>query len=674
MKFFRARKSPAQWHFGIEGLLLILAACPFIFSFSPTSSAIADTWRIYCASAASVMFLSSAFFMLRKPALGKYLSGFAAVATFATALPLMAKDPGLALFGAVLFILALYNLKEMFSGFRLLRAEDKSEAALQRARWAAICLIAASFAYHLLIAKICIASELALLTASVVAQLLSIFWSVYQSSNFYKATCIVLNALTLLLLVPSYQHGSVWIGSFTVGISLFILLPGATFVEKTAANWWELLLHHSARVTLVTFFMLCLFGTILLFLPGAASEKQISLIDAAFTSVSAVCVTGLIVLDTPHDFSLLGQAIILLLIQLGGLGIMTVTTVAFYALGRRLSLSHEKVLNSTYRSEQTSLSELLIKVVKFTAVSEITGAIILSLLFYQSGMPTGEALWQGIFTSISAFCNAGFALQSSSLIPFQKFPAILHTVALLIIIGGLAPAVTMAFPAWLSGRRVALAIRIALVATVSLLLIGTVVFMIFEWNGALAGLSIVDKIHNAWFQSVTLRTAGFNSVPLENVLGPTYIVMICLMFIGGSPGGTAGGVKTVTFGILIATFWSSISGYDDITLQERRILPETVYKAVTIIVAGVFLLLMMILMLEVTQLIDSRNLIFEATSALGTVGLSLGATAMLDSVGKIIIMLTMFAGRIGPVTLFTLLSHERSSNAENYLEARINLT
>jgi trk system potassium uptake protein TrkH len=304
----------------------------------------------------------------------------------------------------------------------------------------------------------------------------------------------------------------------------------------------------------------------------------------------------------------------------------------------------------------------------------LVGAIILTILFASNGFAFGEALWKGIFTAISAFCNAGFALQSDSLIPFQQQPLILHTIAFLIISGGIAPAVALLVPSWLRGKPITVASRLALSATLILLFTGTVFFLAFEWNGSLAGMTSIDKIHNAWFQSVTLRTAGFNSVPLENVLGPTFMMMICLMFIGGSPGGTAGGVKTTTIGVLAATFWSTASGYEDVAMQNRRIPAQTVFKAVTIVASGTMMLILVILMLEATQSINARDLIFEAASALGTVGLTTGATAKLDNIGKIIIMFAMFVGRIGPLTLFTLLSREHYENSENLLEARINLT
>jgi trk system potassium uptake protein TrkH len=195
-----------------------------------------------------------------------------------------------------------------------------------------------------------------------------------------------------------------------------------------------------------------------------------------------------------------------------------------------------------------------------------------------------------------------------------------------------------------------------------------------EWNGILSGLSFFDKIHNAWFQSATLRTAGFNSVDITGMISPTFLVMLCFMFIGGSPGGTAGGIKTTTIGILALTFVANITNRNVVIIKNRRILSGTIYRAITIVASGAIVWFVMVLMLEITQQISVRDLIFEATSAIGTVGLSTGATAGLDEIGKIIIMIAMFIGRIGPMTLFMLLSEDHSAPASRCPDAKITLT
>lgn len=466
-------------------------------------------------------------------------------------------------------------------------------------------------------------------------------------------------------------------------IGIIFLLADFTFegpaarktLVETQKPVWEIFLSHPARVLVVTFLGLCAMGTLLLLLPVAADNRAIGFVDAAFTSVSAVCVTGLIVLDTPNDFTGYGQFFILILIQLGGLGIMGITTVGLHAMGRRISLTHERVLASMADTNHRDLVHSLVTILKFTFAAEGMGAILLAFMFYSTGDPVTQAVWRGVFTAVSAFCNAGFALQSDSLMFWQTTPGVLHIVALLIVFGGMAPATALVIPKWLSGRQVPIPARIALAASVVLLVLGTVFILAFEWGGLLAGLSVSDKIQNAWFQSVTLRTAGFNSVDIAGIAHPTFLLMLAFMFIGGSPGGTAGGVKTTTMGILAMTFFANITNRREVIMQNRRISAFTIFRAVTIVAAGLLLWFGVVLMLEVTQpQIPVRDLIFEATSALGTVGLSTGATGLLDEIGKIIIIIAMFCGRIGPVTLFMLLSDQQAPSSSQSPDAKIFLT
>jgi trk system potassium uptake protein TrkH len=260
------------------------------------------------------------------------------------------------------------------------------------------------------------------------------------------------------------------------------------------------------------------------------------------------------------------------------------------------------------------------------------------------------------------------------LISYQSNPLILHTVAVLIVFGGIAPATSLVIPRWIRRKPIPIPARIALVASIVLLAVGTVFVLIFEWNGVLAGLSIIDRIQNAWFQSVTLRTAGFNSVDITTISNSTFLVMILFMFIGGSPGGTAGGIKTTTIAILAMTFLANAANREQITTQHRRLHPGTVYRAVTVVVAGGGIWFLVVMMLEMTQTISFRDLIFEATSAIGTVGLSTGATPLLDEIGKVIVIMAMFIGRIGPISLFMMLSNEQPVKDTRYPEERVSIT
>ena len=259
------------------------------------------------------------------------------------------------------------------------------------------------------------------------------------------------------------------------------------------------------------------------------------------------------------------------------------------------------------------------------------------------------------------------------MIAYQNSPAILATVGILIVLGGLAPATSLLIPAWLQGRTIPAAARMTLLTTVILILIGSLLILLFEWNGALAGLNIVDKFSNAVFQSVTLRTAGFNSIDLVEIAAPTVIIMVLLMFIGGSPGSTAGGIKTTTVAVLAAAFWSNITNHSEVIIFNRTISNKIVFRAMTIVVAAFLLLLVTSMMLVITQSASAGKLIFEAASALGTVGLTIGATAKLDAMGKVIVMLAMFAGRIGPVTLFMLLNDGSTCRHLHRPDAKITL-
>ena len=429
-------------------------------------------------------------------------------------------------------------------------------------------------------------------------------------------------------------------------------------------RWWEPILNDPAYLLAVTFCSSGLLGGLLLALPWATTGP-ISLLDAFFTSFSAVCVTGLIVLDTPEAFTPAGQAMILLLIQVGGLGIMAFSTAALVLLGQRLSLRHEAALSQLFSNEDRGqLRDALSKVFAVTAGAELCGALALAALFWRGGDPLGRALWRGAFTSVSAFCNAGFALQSASLVPYQGQPAVLHVVALLIVVGGLGPAVVVLVPRALRGGSVHPQAKLVLAMSAFLLLAPALFVALAEWDRGLAGLGgPAVKLSNAWFQSVTLRTAGFNSIDLTQLQPATLTLMTVLMAIGGSPGGTAGGIKTTTVALLGLATWATIRGRRDVVAFGYSVDYRTLAKALAsaLLFAGGALLALIVL--QLTQTIDFVPLTFEAVSALATVGLSLGATAELDSVGKLVVIACMFAGRVGPLTLMLLFARPERPGA-----------
>lgn len=431
--------------------------------------------------------------------------------------------------------------------------------------------------------------------------------------------------------------------------------------SRTVASLVDAVASHPARLLAVTFLALSFTGGLLLRLPAAsAGTEALRAIDAMFTATSAVCVTGLVVLDTPVALSRTGQVFLLVMIQVGGLGIMSFSTVVAAALGQRLSLRHEAAMAEMVGSDNRGeLNDALRRLLGVTFITEIVGALLMWPLFVRNGDSLLGGLWRAGFTAISAFCNAGFALQSDNLVGYSHDAAILNVVALLIILGGLSPLVIVEFPRWARRRKVSVQTRLVMSMTIGLLLSGALFIGLLEWSHGFAGLSYWDRINAAWFQSVTLRTAGFNSVDLAQLRPATLWLMCVFMFIGGSPGGTAGGIKTTTAAILMAAVSSAMRGRWDVVVYGRRIPTRNVYKAAAIVTIALGFIVAGVVTLGVTQELDFLATLFEVVSALGTVGISVGATGRLDDVGKVIVMVLMFIGRIGPLTLFLFLN-ERS--------------
>ena len=658
----------------LQGALLTAAPVPFLFASMNVDGAIPPTWRLIAASAAAVSCMVFAFVLLRRPNVGKIFGTCASVCSFFAALPFLWSDPFAALLGSIALISSGYGLIDFRVPARHGKAIGMVES-MQRARWAAVTVsITVGFSFILSDRIQPTVANRTIAASALIAQILFIQWAWKHNTGKSRAIFIPFGFVMAGLLFVSMDLGHVAVIALTFALLIIFLFSRAMPLEERHEHWWETLLNHPARLLLSTFFLLCFLGTLFLIIPEAARQGEIALVDAAFTSVSAVCVTGLIVLDTPAAFSFLGQALILLLIQLGGLGIMSIAPVAMHAMGRRLSLRQERLLTSMTDTHHKGMLDALKRILKFTFAAEGAGALILAGLFLHSGDTFWQAAWRGIFTAISAFCNAGFALQSNSLVPYRNSPLILHTIAALIIFGGMAPATSLILPQWLTARRIPIAPRIALITTAVMLFSGTFFMLAFEWNGVLSGFSIADKIHNAWFQSATLRTAGFNTVNMASVISPTFLMMILFMFIGGSPGGTAGGVKTTTIGILAMTFWANITNHNSVIYKDRRIPSATIYRAITIVASVAVVWFTVVLMLEVTQQIPGRDIIFEVTSAIGTVGLSTGATGRLDEIGKVIIMLAMFVGRIGPMTLFMVLSKDLSVPVSRRPDAKVTLS
>lgn len=450
---------------------------------------------------------------------------------------------------------------------------------------------------------------------------------------------------------------------------LLILASGAPLVEEIIQH----ILSRPAILTCLSFFLVIAVGSFLLGLPAAsAMDHPLSPSQALFTATSATCVTGLIVVDTGRDLSLFGKILVLMLMQIGGLSIMVLSGFATMVVGARLGLRGSHALSSALDQTTTrSARKLAIFVVLSTLCVEGFGATILSGVEHAGGVALLPSIWHGVFHSVSAFCNAGFALKSESLLGAS--PLVLMTIAGLITIGGLGFPVLAAGWSRLRGQpspASRLQVRLVLVSSAALTSLGSLWFLLFEWNGVLAGLSPIGKFFNAIFQSVTLRTAGFNSIGFAGLGGGTILLMMLLMLIGASPGGTGGGLKTTTVAVLLGAVPAAAAGRTRISLHRHSIPMETLFRCAAIAILGLGALLVACLALLISQDQAFVPLVFECVSALGTVGLSLGATAHLDLIGRMIIIFTMFIGRVGPLSAALLLARRRSDRVE-YPETRL---
>lgn len=440
---------------------------------------------------------------------------------------------------------------------------------------------------------------------------------------------------------------------------------------KRKLNRFEL---NPPRVLALGFGSLIIIGAILLNLPIATKNgESIGFINALFTSASAVCVTGLVVVNTGEFWSLFGQITIILLIQMGGLGFMTLATIGALILGKKITLKERLIIKEQLNQETMSG---LVKLTKYVIIStfgiEAIGAVLLSTRFIPIyGKIKG--VWFSIFHAVSAFCNAGFDLTGDSIAPFVGDFVINMTISSLIILGGLGFTVYIDISRNKSFKKLHLHSKLVLGITGFLLVIGTIVFILIEYNNpfTLKSLNIYEKLIASFFQSVVPRTAGFYSVDFIGLYDTTVFFIIILMFIGGSPGSTAGGIKTTTFGTLILTTIGVIKGEKNVTIFRRRIGEEIINRSLAIATIGMTLIIMVSFVLTVTETATFLDVLFETTSAFATVGLTRGITPNLTDFGKIIITLTMYAGRVGPLTMAFAFARKHKHSSFRYTEGNI---
>lgn len=444
---------------------------------------------------------------------------------------------------------------------------------------------------------------------------------------------------------------------------------------------------YPARASFLGYLLLIWIGALLLALPVSRGQvdQPVRFLDALFTSTSAVCVTGLTVVSTGHAFSLFGQTVILLLIQIGGIGIVTVTTLLTLRLGGGRGLRNRQAMMETLGAdENTEVGTLLRRVIGMTLSIELIGAVILAIrnLF---DMPVPQALWHAVFHSVAAFCNAGFAIPDNNLMDYRGDWTTNLTIMALIVIGGLGfPVLIEMGRNWRRGRglnweHTTVHTKLMLIGTALLLLAGTGAILFLEWDNTLYDLPVSERILAASFQSVVPRTAGFNTVDIGQLTNATLFIMVILMFVGAGPCSTGGGFKVSTLMTMLLRAWTTFVGRSQVRAFRRSVPEETVERANAVALMFAVVATIALLSLLVFEQHDAPHregqdnfldALFEVASALGTVGLSTGLTPNLTDIGRVIVIILMFIGRLGPIAVVVALSRSRHVAHFEYPEER----
>lgn len=446
----------------------------------------------------------------------------------------------------------------------------------------------------------------------------------------------------------------------------------SNFVKKAYAKATE----NPAIILSIGFFILIILGGIILSTPYVTRNgKATNMIDAFFVAASASCVTGLSPVNTAYHWNSLGHVVIIILIQIGGLGIMSLATLIPLLLRKKIGLKSRQILKEQFNIDSLSgMINIFKYVLLFTVLTEILGALLLSIRFIpQYGF--GKGMWFSIFHSISAFCNAGFDILGDSIYPLRSDALVNITLMLLVIIGGLGFMVTSEIFYRKNFQKLSTHTKLVILITIVLILVGALGFFLLEsiGGGVLKTESTKASIIESFFQSVVARTAGFYSVNLSKIKESTALLLICLMFIGGSPGSTAGGIKTTTFGVLIIATISVIKKEKEPIIFKRSISDQSIKKALSIFLISLFIVILVSFVISVTDGFKFIDILYETVSALATVGASRGITESLSNIGKVLIGLCMYLGRIGPMTMAFAFGLKAEDKMIKYPEAMISL-
>ncbi|WP_338448620.1 TrkH family potassium uptake protein [Niallia oryzisoli] len=432
---------------------------------------------------------------------------------------------------------------------------------------------------------------------------------------------------------------------------------------------------HPAQILVIGFGCLIFLGTLLFMLPIATNEKGhgLSFIDALFEATSAVCVTGLAVVDTGTTFTLFGEIVLLCLIQIGGWGFMTTGIFMYIILGKKIGLKGRLLLQDSLNVFTLSgVVSLVKRIILITVIVELIGAATLAIR-WSFEMPLGKAIYYGIFHSISAFNNAGFGLESDNLSKWVGDPTVNLMVTLLFITGGIGFTVILDLFHKRSLRKLSLHSKVVLLMTLILNIIGPLIILVSEYSNpaTIGNLELGDKLWASYFQGVVTRTAGFNTIDIGALNLSSLVFMMALMFIGASSGSTGGGIKVTTFAIIILAFWTVVTNRNDVNIFKRRISWELVNKSLSIVVTAILFIFLIFFLLTFSEKADMSKLLFETISASATVGLSANFTPELSPIGRVLITIMMFIGRIGPLTMAFALLNNRKEAKIRYAEEKI---
>ena len=431
-----------------------------------------------------------------------------------------------------------------------------------------------------------------------------------------------------------------------------------------------------SRKLILGFLFAILLGTFILMMPFSLKEgEKLSFLSSLFTIVSAVCVTGLTVVDVSKVFSPAGDLVIIFFIQLGGLGVMTFSSILFLAMGKRMTFYERELLKEERNADSSGeISSFIKKLLLTVFIIESIGAIILTWEFAKE-MPINKAVFYGIFHSISAFCNAGFSLFSNNLEAYKANPIINLTIGYLITLGGIGFAViTSVIMVIRRGiDRFNLTSKVAIIISMILTFGGMILFFILEYSNSatLGDLNFIQKILASYFQSVTLRTAGFNTIPLGELRNSTIFMCCILMFIGASPGSTGGGIKTTTFGVILFYVIGIVKKKENVEIFNRRLDWEIMNRALAILVLAITYVSIVIMLMLIAENFSPEEIVFEVISAFGTVGLTLGITPDLSTFSKLLLIFTMFVGRLGPMTFALAIGETKKKALSKYPKENI---